>query len=237
MSIFNLNIPKFPSVPDLPGVPNVLRNPLAAATTLLAPVIGNFLDDLLPSNKWAILDKNGKNAINPDNFLSIEVVDPYSISSFPVEKGSFADYNKIKRPFTVSVKMSAGGTIADRQSFLIDLYTLETSTDLYSIVTPEITYLHVNMERFDMRREARNGASIIIVDCHFQEIKQGKTLYSGQTSVPPKYQTNPTTSSGLIDPSKVTSPMAAAVSSMGMVSPQVCSAPVVQTVQSAVAGW
>ena len=236
MPLPNILVPEFPSVPNLPGVPSLLRSPLAAAAvTALSPLISSFLGTF--SQVWGVFDAGGNAVVTPDTFLGIEYTNSRRIANFPVEQGSFSAYNKVNDPFVGAVRMAVGGTLADREQFLQDLQTLADSLDLYTLVTPEASYSNVNMERFDYRRETRNGAGIIVANCHFVEIRQAQTAYNGLTSVPSAYLSNPTTSTGLIDPSKVTSPMAAAVSSMGMVSPQVCSAPVVQTVQSAVAGW
>ncbi|OYV48309.1 MAG: hypothetical protein B7X10_03270 [Burkholderiales bacterium 21-58-4] len=236
MAFPTLSIPKFPTVPNLPGVPNLLRSPVAAAAvTALSPLISSFLGSF--AQVWGVFDAQGNQVLTPDTFLALEYTNSRRISNFPVEQGSFASYNKVNDPFSGTVRMAVGGTLSAREQFLADLQMLADSLDLYTLVMPEASYINVNMDRFDFRRETRNGAGVIVASCHFVEIRQAQTAYSGQTSVPTNYLTNPTTSTGLIDPAKVTSPMAAAVSNMGMTAPKVCSNSVISSVRSNLSGW
>lgn len=236
MALPNILVPKYPTVPSLSGVPALLRNPLAAAAvTALSPLISSFLGSF--AQVWGVFDAQGNQVLTPDTFLALEYTNSRRISNFPVEQGSFASYNKVNDPFSGTVRMAVGGTLSAREQFLQDLQVLSDSLDLYTLVTPEASYPNVNMERFDYRRETTNGAGVIVASCHFVEIRQAQTAYSGQTLVPTGYLTNPTTSTGLIDPAKVTSPMAAAVSNLGMTAPKVCSNSVISSVQSTLAGW
>lgn len=236
MSLLNLIVPKFPSVPNLPGVPSLLRSPLVAeATTILSPLIGSFLGSF--SQTWGIFDSRGNQAITPDTFLGIEYNYPTQVSNYPVEQGTFASYNKVDIPFTADVKMAVGGTLSDREHFYTALQNMVDSIDFYTVVTPEVRYSHMNLERYDYRRETKNGAGMLIVNCHFVQIRRAKTVYSGKTTVPESHLTNPTTSTGLIDPSKVTSPTAAAVSNLGMTASKVCSPSLISGVKSGLGGW
>jgi hypothetical protein len=207
---------RFPNVPNLPGVPAVLRGPLLAqVATLAAPIIGGFLDSFAPV--WDILDSGGNSVIAPDTFLGIEYQNTRSISSYPLEAGSFASYNKVNDPFRATVRMATGGTLADREGFLADMQRMADSLDLYTIVTPEGSYSNVNLERFDYRREARNGANMIIVAAHFVEIRQAAPMaYS--SLVPQSLQTNPATSTGMPDP-VASPPQAQSVQNLGGLSP------------------
>lgn len=159
----------FPNVPDLPGVPPVLRSPLAGAAILAAPKIQNFLDQFAPN--FGVFDKNDVKILNPDSFLSIEYANSRKISSFPVEKGSFANYNKVNNPFSGIIRVAKGGSVSDRQTFLAELQALADSIDLVKLITPEAVFLEVNMESFNYRQEARSGATMIIATCKFIEIR------------------------------------------------------------------
>lgn len=189
---------RFPNVPDLPGVPAVLRGSiLAQVATLASPVIGGFLD--LFVSVWGILDASGNPAIAPDTFLGIDYQNSRRISNYPMEAGSFASYNKVNDPFRATVRMATGGALADREGFLADLQRMADSLDLYTLVTPEGSYPNVNLERFDYRRDERNGANMIVASAHFVEIRQAAPMaYS--SLVPQSLQTNPTTSTGMADP-------------------------------------
>lgn len=210
-----ISVPQFPDVPNLPGVPNITRNPLAAITTLTAPLISGFLGSF--ASVWGVFDDSGNQVLTPDTFLGIDYENSRRISNFPIEQGSFASYNKVNDPFVGTVRMAVGGTLAAREQFLQALQALADSIDLYTLVTPEASYANVNLERYDYRRDARNGAGVIVASCRFVEIRQAQTAYSGQTSVPSNYLTSAKTSTGLINPTAVTNPAAAAMQNDGMV--------------------
>lgn len=231
----SLSVPTFPSVPQMPGVPAVLRDPLATVVTLASPIISGILGAFIQT--WGVFDKNGKQILFPDTFLGIEYRNVYHVATHPVEQGSFAAYNKVKEPFHALVRMAVGGTVSDRESFLQGLETLVKSTELYNLVTPEETYFFVNLERFDYRRETRNGAGMIIASCHFMEIRQrGQNANKDLSCVPDSAITNDTTSLGMPDSTAVSSPSAAAQVNLGPVRPQTPSTSTTGLTTSALAG-
>ncbi|MGZ8442536.1 MAG: phage baseplate protein [Candidatus Binatia bacterium] len=185
-----VSVPQYPSIPSLPGVPAVVRDPLAAAVTIAAPVIQSFLS--LFSQTWGVFDDLGNQVLEPDSFMGIEFINAYNISSYPVEKGAFASYNKVNNPFYATVKLAKGGTTVDRAAFLDALSEIAKSLDLYTIVTPEDTYTHVNLEQFDYYREVKDGAGIIIANCRFIEIREAQSepsLKQAQTGQSPTSST------------------------------------------------
>ena len=159
----------FPNVPQLPGVPPVLRDPLAAAATIAAPFVGSLLDSMSPT--FGLFDQANVKLVDPDSFLGIDYTNPLKISAFPIEKGSFQNYNKVNNPFLATVRLAKGGTKDDRDNFLKDLQKLSNSLDLVKLVTPEAVYLNTNLESFSYRRSANNGANMIIAELKFVEIR------------------------------------------------------------------
>lgn len=159
----------FPNVPNLPGVPPVMRNPLAAVTTLAAPIISALLDSFKPV--FGVFDEAGAKLLEADTFISLEYTNQRKISAFPVEKGSFTNYNKVNDPFRGIVRAAKGGTLADREAFIASLQALADSLDLVKLVTPEAVYINVNMEGFSYKRTQTSGANQIIAECKFVEIR------------------------------------------------------------------
>jgi len=230
-----LSVPLYPTVPDMPGVPAVARDTLAAAVTLASPIISGILGAFIQT--WGVFDSSGKQVLIPDTFLGIEYRNVYHVATHPVERGSFAAYNKVKEPFHGLVRMAVGGSVSDRETFLQDLNNLVKSTDLYNLITPEETYFNVNLERFDYRRETRNGAGMIIAVCHFIEIRQaGQSANRSLSCVPDSAVTNDSTSLGVPDATAVTSPSAAAQVNIGPVKPQMPSASTIGLTTTALAG-
>lgn len=203
----NVTLPQFPNVPNLPGVPALARDPFAVGITLAAPLISGFLGSFMPT--WGIFDSSGNKALNPDTFIGIEYDNPFRVSIYPVEQGSFANYNKVKTPFSGTVRMAIGGPLQNRQQFMASLESMVADTNLYTLVTPEATYANVNLERYEYRREETSSANLIVARCRFVEIRQAMTSYGGITSVPSDYLTNPSTSTGLINGQSVANPSSA----------------------------
>lgn len=97
-----LPLPAFPNVPDMPGVPPVAR---AIGTNLLAAgtLLGFDLFSTSAVEQWGIIDSHYKFQIVADSFVSMDVDRSREVADYPIEKGTFASYNKVKRPFRGTV--------------------------------------------------------------------------------------------------------------------------------------
>lgn len=149
-----------------------------------------------PGN-WSIFDKDGAKALNFDTFFSCSIKAENKISSNPVEKGSFADYNKVASPTAVSVVLGCTGKSDELAAFLTSLDKLADSTDLVSIVTPEKTFLDYNLVSYDYDRKAENGVDRLLVGLMLQEIRQVEPQYSNENikSISKAQAKNPTDAS------------------------------------------
>jgi hypothetical protein len=191
----------YPDVPDLPGVPPLLRDPAASAfnfaasqvTSFVSPAIGaarslagivtGDLSSLMgtgddiggqsdsAASSWGLFDSNGQAVITPDSFLGVEYRNSTRISNYPLERGAFESYNKVNNPFDLIVGMSCGGDIAQRADFLATAKALAQSMDLYTLVTPEEVFESVNIERYDYARKVHNGAGLILINFYLTEIR------------------------------------------------------------------
>lgn len=185
----------FPNVPKLPGVPQLAR--AAAFVDLILPVIGRSAPaNLLWKSSqgapaWGILDDTGAAVLVPDSFLSFGNRTESRISDFPVQEQSFASYNKVILPSETSIRVTKGGTLSDREEFLNTLDNIAGDLNLYSILTPERTYLNVNIMRTEVIRRGPQGAYFLAeVDIYFREIKQVSDQVSAD-SVPTANAQNP----------------------------------------------
>ncbi|WP_227242394.1 phage baseplate protein [Paraburkholderia caribensis] len=93
------------------------------------------------------------------------------IADYPQEDGGFESYNKVLLPYAARVVMSCGRSEQDRAIFLSSLQDAKNSTDLYSIVTPEIVYQNANITGLNYRRETRNGATLLTVELIIEEVR------------------------------------------------------------------
>jgi len=173
---------------------------MSASLVALAAEVGDVVGiDLLnpQSSQWQVLDgSTGSIIITPDTVTRFEFKGSRNISDYPVEQGAFATYNKVKEPYEIRMVMicaglnyaqsafdalglNLGASYMDKSDFIDTLEYMLDTTDVFSIVTPERTYENANLIRMDYRREAREGATMLIVDMTFEEVRQvSSALYT-----------------------------------------------------------
>lgn len=203
----------FPNVPKLPGVPQLPRLPgFTSVPPILgaAAAVGALWRAIFVTPQWGIFKQVPEPApdaegiptvtvvsrltpiITPDSIQDFSYRNEYDIADFFVQDGSFATYNKVAQPYETSVRMTKGGSKSDRAQFLQQIEDILATTDLYSILTPEKTYLNVNPYRFELTRRGAKGAYFLTeVDLFFKEIR----------SVTAQYTTTAPTTQNAQDPS------------------------------------
>lgn len=189
----------FPKVPNVPGVPAIPRSPNVstsqnAALGLVQALIWRVVKSQV---RWGVFDKAGKPLGDPSQFtgligtaldsvgigatLSTGAVD-YSketkVSDFPIEKGSFASYNKVETPAAPIVTLHLSGSENNRRTFLDEIDKAVKSMDFYSVVTPEVTYINYSIERYNYSRTNVKGATLMSVELTLKEIREVSSQYS-----------------------------------------------------------
>ncbi|CAM2143823.1 Dit-like phage tail protein N-terminal domain-containing protein [Pararobbsia alpina] len=184
MAMPNLDVPLYPDVPNVAGVPPLFRSPDFPPTD--DPGIdtsdGAAVSESSTPPVWGVFDSNGDKIAIADNVPAFGYDGTSRVSNAPMEQGGFAAYNKVQMPYDSHVRMTKGGALQDRSDFLEAIETAKQSTDLYSIVTPERTYLNANVADYNLRRETRSGATLLTVDLHIVEIRQAAAAQFSQTS-------------------------------------------------------
>jgi hypothetical protein len=197
----------FPNVPMLPGVPQLLRSPLAP--TFTAPTPGAAQRGALSSgakqkSAWGIFDSSLNPVLSPDSVVDFGFSNEWKLPNFPVQRGAFSSYDKVPLPFEVSVRMSKGGSVGDRTQFLSDLDTIARSLDLYFIGTPERIYQNCNIFRYEVTRRGAEGACFLTeVDVFFAQINQVAAQYTNTAKATQNAQqavSKPPISQGLVQP-------------------------------------
>lgn len=161
----------YPNVPNLPGVPGLNRSSapfVAAALT----IVGELLPLNLFGQKFGILTESGSAAIVPDSFVDFEYREERKIPTYPIENGGFRSYNKVALPFDVRVTLTCSGNgKMNKSSFLSTINSMLNSLKLYSVVTPEATFMNCNLVHVDYRRESHRGATLIIAQLWFMAVR------------------------------------------------------------------
>ena len=163
-------------VPNVSGVPPLSSFQLGPVALVLADAVGG-IEGLGSGPQWGIF-LDGAPVLDYDSFVSFDYKQDYVISTYPVENGGFQSYDKVQLPFDVRVKVSAGGSIANRAAFLASIDAVIGDTNLYDVVTPEITYTSVNFTHRDVHRAAANGLGLLVVDLWMEEVREtGSTAF------------------------------------------------------------
>ena len=160
------------------GFPNLLHPPttikdatrLANQTGLLIADGVLVLNKLFSNAVWGIY-LGAKLQFNPDSMKSFDYIQATKISDYPQELGAFQSYNKVGTPFEVRIELTKGGNQRERSAFLDAIEKAAASLDLYDVITPEKKYVSMNIERYNVRRTATEGAGLITVDLWFMQVR------------------------------------------------------------------
>jgi len=209
----------FPDVPKLPGVPALPRSaafpPFAQAA--LGIIQGALWRAFQIDTRWGIYDSAGKPLADPRRFqgLTGEMLNVLGgttvstggvdfgketrVSDFPTEAGSFASYNKVELPATPLVTLNMSGNESDRAKFLAAIDAACKSTDLYTVVTPEVTYVGYSLESYRYSRHTSRGATLLSVEISLKEVRTVAAQFTTvQVKDPKAPAATPTVDSGKV---------------------------------------
>lgn len=185
----------FPNVPDVPGVPALLRGALNGAIDAVVLMASDALGLFggLDTPQWGLF-LDGAPAVVADSVTSFDYREDWTISDFPVEEGGFETYDKVQQPFDLRLRFATGGSQADRQAFIDSVQQIIGSLDLFDAVTPEATYQSVNPTHWDYSRKADRGAGLLHIDLFCRQVRV--TATSQYTSTQDNNPTTTTTAGG-----------------------------------------
>jgi hypothetical protein len=167
----------FPSIPDVPGVPAILRDPSAILSGNVTRLVTDLIDYAVGA-QWGIY-LFGVPVVLADNVVSMSYTQNWSLSDFPLERGAFESYDKVNTPFDVHLRFSTGGTLTDRQLMLTGIQVISDSLLTYDIITPEAVYPSVNITGYTYHRSADVGAGLLTVDITAKEVRIASTSLLG----------------------------------------------------------
>lgn len=173
---------KFPNVPNLPGVPVIARSSsvvTALSVKLLSQATNatTVLSFFKRTPVWGVYNSDGNLLLEPDTILDFQLIDSAKLPQYPVQAGSFANFNKVSNPDEITMRFYKAGDELARQVFLAACSSLIASLDLCTIVTPEKSYRNMNALRQEVSRRERDGAFTVEVDISFQEIRTVSAQY------------------------------------------------------------
>jgi hypothetical protein len=194
------------------GIPSLL-NRVAAATNPVALVAADAAQVLrmFTGPSWAVLNIDGSEALVPDSLVNLDYKREWMFPNYPLEPNAFESFNKVKTPASCNLRMTKGGTAADRSGFLQAVGALADSLTLLNILMPEGSQFITNVciSRFDYRRTSTNGIGLLSVDIAFEEIRVSATQSFSNTAQPSAADP---VNTGSVQPQAPTSNQSAALS-------------------------
>lgn len=160
MPLIPVLLPSTWDIPKAAGVPSLASYAVEGAEAASSVTLGTTINDMLISEaamQWGIFDSNGQRVVTSAHVTTLGAIQESRITSAPMEKGAFASVNKVSMPNLIRVMLICDGDLATRESFHKAVQAAAASTDLFSIATPEATYLNMNITHVE--RDIRQGGS------------------------------------------------------------------------------
>jgi len=130
-------------------------------------ILTNFAD---VKKSWIVRGDSAEVAFS--SMLEFSAEKSSRLPEEPIEKGSFATYNRVIEPRSITCRLGVAGTAQQLQSEIDRLTTLAENDEKINLVTPEQSYKNMMLESFDYRRDAQNGRGVLYVDLRFKEIRE-----------------------------------------------------------------
>lgn len=211
-----IQVPAFPNVPLLPGVPQLIRSilfpPSPPPTFGPSALTGTLWQSTQTAPMWGIFDSSNKQVVTPDSVMDFGYRHETNLPDYPIQNGAFGSFNRVSLPFETALTMTKGGSVQERQAFLAQIDAIDTGPGallLYTILTPEKSYLNCNVLHVELTRRGANNATWFDVEVRFRQI----------FPVSAQYSTSPST--GTVTPlDNALSPSAIPFTNQGLVQPQ-----------------
>ena len=130
-----------------------------------------IVTDFLSKRKaWIV--RGQKAAVDFSSMQEFSAEKSSRLPNEPIEKGSFATYNRVIEPRTITCQLSVEGGKSDLQNAIDRLTTLCENDEKITLVTPEQSYQNMMLESFDYRRDVTKGRGVLYVDLRFVEIRE-----------------------------------------------------------------
>lgn len=131
--------------------------------------------------QWGLYNEYGVPLLLSNHVVGIQYNNGSSLADAPLEKGSFASYNKVANPYTAVVQLVKGdGSVAERNLWLAQIEAYARTTIKFYIVSPEFVYINACIESISYSRSAQEGQQLIRVNIALREVREVKVDYSSE---------------------------------------------------------
>lgn len=122
--------------------------------------------------------ESGQIAVEFSRVMDLEMTAEGKVVAAPIEKGSFASYNKVASPTAIRATLAVEGDLGDLQSVVDTLFELKDGTELINFVTPVREYQSYTIEKFSFQQAAEKGVNVLYVEVNLAEIKEVEPQYT-----------------------------------------------------------
>lgn len=120
---------------------------------------------------WAII--TNENILTFDSLIGLDVTDESNVIDEPIEKGSFASYNKVSTPLQIRIALGFNGDDAAFDIRLTELREIKANLDLISVVAGQTYYENMTIETLRYSRQA--DVVFYLVDMTLIEVREVET--------------------------------------------------------------
>ena len=161
------------------GIPSVAG--LSNLTTTLQGSALALAVNAIFGKKWGLYNEYGVPLLLSNHVVGIQYNNGSSLADAPLEKGSFASYNKVANPYTAVVQLVKGdGSVAERNLWLAQIEAYARTTIKFYIVSPEFVYINACIESISYSRSAQEGQQLIRVNIALREVREVKVDYASE---------------------------------------------------------
>jgi hypothetical protein len=132
---------------------------------------GNTTEEKSQPPQYILKDEDG-NEVTFYSMLEMSLASGSQIPTEPIEKGSFANYNRIIEPFEASCRLALEGTDSDIQTALQGLEELKKGLKKIEFIMPFETYENLMLVSYDYRRDEHSGFNLLQVDLKLKEVRE-----------------------------------------------------------------
>lgn len=139
-----------------------------------------------PRPIYAIVDSETFEPLTvPDSWGEFTPVYDSQVSDYPVEKGAFAVYNKVRRPIGVTVTLVKTGSDVARFTWLAAIQQSEKQapTRLFTLISPQSVYVDYTITGMSFETRQDRGSNMLYLTVRFMEIAQIPSSDDTKTNV------------------------------------------------------
>jgi hypothetical protein len=145
-----------------------------------------------PEKSWTVLTEDGREAVEFQSFIDMDFANEALAPNYPVEAGSFANYNKVQSPADIRVSLALQGTDFEIEAALARLDTFSKEASKLIVVTSAAVYDSLTLTGVSYSRRAESGVTLLIVLLSFYEVRESRSQVTTTVITQPKNPTSAT---------------------------------------------